>query len=487
MCKKWVKLPRTGQQKSGGLHMKRIGKPVFFIVALFIALLTYATFYGISSTFGDVTKTYIKGAGDIRWGIDIRGGVDVTFSPPEDFDATNEQMASAESVIKLRLLSLNITDSEVYTDYNKDRIIVRFPWKQDETNFDPEAAIAELGATAMLTFREGINVDAQGKPIGVTKDNTILQGNDIKTAFATMNPENNKPVVALELNDSGKQKFADATGKLVGQPSPNNVISIWMDDTVISYPTVNANITEGKATIEGNFTVEEAKSLADKINAGALPFKLQTGNFNTLSPTLGMGAKDAMVLAGVIAFILVCILMIVFYRLPGVIACIALVAQVTGIIASTTGFFPTIPSFTMTLPGIAGIILSIGMGVDANVITNERIKEELKAGKSLDGAIELGFDKGWSAIFDGNITVIFVAVVLMGAFGAPGTVFANLLSPIFHFFGPSTAGSIYSFGYTLLVGIIMNFLCGVLLSRLMLKSISQFKCFRKAWLYGGDK
>ena len=467
--------------------MKRIGKPVFFIVVLLIAFLTYATFYGISSTFGDNTKTYIKGAGDIRWGIDIRGGVDVTFSPPENFDATNEQMASAEEVIKLRLLSLNITDSEVYTDYNKDRIIVRFPWKQDETNFDPEAAIAELGATAMLTFREGINVDAQGKPTGVTLDNIVLQGNDIQSASAVISNENDMPVVSLKLNTSGIEKFSESTGKLAGQQYPNNIISIWMDDTVISYPTVNTQITAGEAVIEGQFSVEEAKSLADKINAGALPFKLQTENFNTLSPTLGLGAKDAMVLAGIIAFIVVCALMIVFYRLPGFVACIALVAQVTGIIAATTGFFTTIPSFTLTLPGIAGIILSIGMGVDANVITNERIKEEIHAGRSLDGAIANGFEKGWSAIFDGNITVIFVAVVLMGAFGAPGTVFANLLKPIFGFFGPSTAGSIYSFGYTLLVGIIMNFLCGVLLSRLMLRSISQFKAFRNTWLYGGKK
>lgn len=467
--------------------MKRVGKPVFFIVALFIALMTYATFYGISTSFGDTTKTYIKGANDIRWGIDIRGGVDVTFSPPDDFDATNEQMASAESVIKLRLLSLNITDSEVYTDFNKDRIIVRFPWKQDEVNFDPQAAIAELGATAMLTFREGINVDAAGAPMGVTKDNIILQGNDIQSAYTSMNPENNQPVVSLKLNPSGVDKFAVGTGNLVGKAYPENVISIWMDETVISYPTVNTQITNGEAIIEGQFTVEDAKSLADKINAGALPFKLQTENFNTLSPTLGMGAKDAMVLAGIIAFILVCVLMIVFYRLPGAVACIALVAQVTGIVASTTGFFPTIPSFTLTLPGIAGIILSIGMGVDANVITNERIKEELKAGRSLDGAIANGFDKGWSAIFDGNITVIFVAVVLMGAFGAPGTPFAKLLTPIFFLFGPSTAGSIYSFGYTLLVGIIMNFICGVLLSRLMLRSISRFKIFRNPWLYGGEK
>ncbi|MBC8545555.1 SecD/SecF family protein translocase subunit [Clostridiaceae bacterium NSJ-31] len=467
--------------------MKRVGKPVFFIVVLLIALFTYAAFFGISSTFGDNTTTYIKGANEIRWGIDIRGGVDVTFSPPDGVDATDAQMDSATSVIKQRLLSLNITDSEVYTDYNRDRIIVRFPWKSDEKNFDPEAAIAELGETALLTFREGINVDeTTGEPTGVTKDNVILQGEDIKSAFASMN-EKNQYVVVLELNESGKGKFAEATGRLVSESYPNNIISIWMDNTVISYPTVNAQITGGEATIEGDFTLEECKSLADKINAGALPFKLQTENFNTLSPTLGMGAKDAMVMAGFIAFGLIAIFMIVVYRLPGFVASIALVAQVAGTIAAITGFFPTIPSFTLTLPGIAGIILAIGIGVDANVITTERIREELRAGKTLDAAIDIGFKRGWSAIFDGNITVIIVAVVLMGAFGAPGTFFAKMFSWAFFLFGPSTAGTIYSFGYTLMVGVILNFLCGVLFSRLMLKSLSRFQCFRKAWLYGGEK
>lgn len=158
-----------------------------------------------------------------------------------------------------------------------------------------------------------------------------------------------------------------------------------------------------------------------------------------------------------------------------------------GTIAALTGFFSTIPSFTLTLPGIAGIILSLGVGVDANIITAERIKEELKAGKSLDNALNIGYKRGFTAIFDGNITVIFVAVILMGAFGPTDSIFATLLSPVFFAFGASTAGTIYSFGYTLLVGIIMNFIMGVTASRLMLKSISRFKPFRKAWLYGGDK
>ncbi len=463
--------------------MKRVGKPVFFIVVILIAILTYLSFFGITSYFGDVERTIIKGADDIRWGIDIRGGVDVTFSAPADVSPTEEQMAAAESIIKLRLINQNITDYEVYTDLNKNRIIVRFPWKEDETDFDPEKAVAELGETALLSFREGYEVDSGGHPTGVTAEKVILTGSDVKRAAVGID-DNNQYVVLLELESSGVEAFSEATGRLAGTNIP---ISIWMDENVISYPTVSTQITDGSATITGNFTLASATDLANKINGGALPFRLETENFRSISATLGMGAKDAMVLAGAIAFVLVAIFVIVFYRLPGAVAVIALLGQLTGTIAAITGFFSTIPSFTLTLPGIAGIILSLGVGVDANIITAERIKEEMKAGKSLDSALNIGFKRGFTAIFDGNITVIFVAVILMGAFGPTDSIFATLLSPVFFAFGASTAGTIYSFGYTLLVGIIMNFIMGVTASRLMLKSLSKFKPFRKAWLYGGDK
>ena len=192
-----------------------------------------------------------------------------------------------------------------------------------------------------------------------------------------------------------------------------------------------------------------------------------------------------MVIAGVIAFVLICIFMIALYRVQGIVICIALLGQVGGMIAAISGFIPGINSFTMTIPGIAGIILSIGMGVDANVITAERIKEEIRAGKSIDGAIEAGFARGFTAIFDGNITNVIVAIILMGAFGSSDSIFAQILSPIFGFFGFATEGSVFSFGYTLLVGVVLNFVFGVLATRLMTKSLSRFKCFRKPTLYGG--
>ena len=175
------------------------------------------------------------------------------------------------------------------------------------------------------------------------------------------------------------------------------------------------------------------------------------------------------------------------YRLPGAVASIALLGQVAGMIAAVSGFLPSINSFTLTLPGIAGMILSIGMGVDANVITNERIKEEIRKGRSLDAAIDNGSSDSFSAIFDGNVTVIIVAVILMGVFGPPDGFWSKLLTPFLFMFGTSTTGSVYSFGYTLLIGVIFNFIMGVTASRLMVKSLSRFKIFRNKWLYGGDR
>ena len=452
--------------------MKKVGKPVFFVVLILIAAFTALSFFGVSTAYGDNTHTYIKGVDDIRWGIDIRGGVDVTFTPPADYDASPEEMAAAESIIKVRMVSQNITDYETYVDDSKDRIIVRFPWKQGESDFNPEQAVKELGETALLTFREGNEYTG---PV-------VIEGKHVTSARAVLNSQTNEPMVELNLNTEGAQLFSEATGRLVGQP-----ISIWMDENRISSATVKTQIPNGVATISGGFDVKGAQDLAEKINAGALPFKLETENFSSISPTLGLGARDAMVTAGVIAFILVALFIILIYRMSGVVATIALVGQVAGMIACLTGFFAPFPSFTLTLPGIAGIILSIGIGVDANVITSERIKEELRNGKTLDGAIDSGFQRTFAAIFDGNITMVLVAIILMGAFGPPSSIFGTIFSPIFRWFGASATGAIYSFGYTLIVGVIFNFIMGVTASRLMLKSISKFKPFKKAWLYGGDK
>lgn len=460
--------------------MKRVGKPVFFVVAILMVVFLVLSLTGISTTYGDRTDVYIKGGNDIRWGIDIRGGVDVTFTPPEEVDATETQMKAAEAVIKQRLVTLHITDSEVYTDYDKGRIIVRFPWKEGETDFDPQAAIEELGATARLTFREGSDTDEGGLPTG----KIVLEGKDVAEATPYYDSQNGGYGVSLELNDSGKEAFAEATARLA---ESKGVISIWMDDTMISAPTVQTAITDGKASITGSFTADTVQTLANQINSGALPFKLEVNSYSTIDPTLGTGARDSMVIAGAVAFVLIAIFMICLYRLPGVVAVFALMGQLALSVAAVSGFFPFLSSFTLTLPGIAGIILAIGMGVDANVITAERIKEEIRSGKSIDGAIELGYQRAFTAILDGNMTVVIVSIILMGAFGPPSSLFAKLLTPIFFMCGPAPAGTVYSFGYTLLIGVIGNFVFGILCSKLMLKSISRFKALRKPVLYGGDR
>lgn len=474
--------------------MKTKGRPwQFFVVAILIFLFAYSAFFGIKSQYGDTLNTWIKGAADIRFGIDIRGGVDVTFMPADGYDATDEQLEAAKAVVEQRLVNLQITDSEVYADSNKDRIVVRFPWKEKETEFDPEAAIQEIGTTARLTFREGKETDSEGMPFGITAENIILEGEDIKSATAQVDTSSSSATygeyyVALELNDSGKEKFAEATERLSGE-SPKGVISIWMDDTMISYPQVQTAITDGHAQISlggsDDATREQAITLANQINSGALPFALEAENFSTISPSLGANSLDAMVLAGVIAFVLVALFMISNYRLPGFVAAIALLGQTAMTLAFVSGYFAVFPSFTLTLPGIAGIILAIGMGVDANVITAERIKEEIRAGKSIDGALNAGFRRGLKPIIDGNVTVVIVAVMLMGAFGPTDGIFAKLLRPVFFAFGASTAGTIYSFGYTLLVGVLLNFVFGVGCTRVMLRGISKLKCMRSAVLYGG--
>ncbi len=468
--------------------MKRVKRPVFFVVLIIVLALVCTSLFGVYGQNGDFKITYLKGAGDIRWGIDIRGGVEAMFAPAGGVEATASQLESAKQIIETRMVSQNITDYELYTDTSNNRIIVRFPWRSDEADFDPENAINELAATAMLTFREGMeytnaDYDADGTPIytvpaGTTAENIILEGSDIVTAEPAMQQNESTGaydyVVSLELSDAGKEKFAEATTRLQGQ-----VISIWMDDVMISYPTVNSPITDGKGVIEGNFTSEEATQLAAKIQAGALPFALETVNFNSLAPTLGSQALDAMMMAGIIAFIAIALLMILLFRLPGVVSVISLAGQMGICFAAISGFFPNLNSFTMTLPGIAGLILSIGMGVDANVLTASHVREELRNGKTLDGALQRGFQSSFWAIFDGNITTAIVAVMLMGVFGP-----SNILSMIF---GESTTGAIFSFGFTLLVGIIANFVMGVFATRLMTLSLAAFRPLHKAWLFGGAK
>ena len=464
--------------------MKKASRAQFFILAVAILAFAYLSFFGISNYFGMRHDITIKGANDIRFGIDIRGGVEAVFTPQgiDLANVTREDMDAARAVLEHRLMANRITDNEVFVDHENRQILVRFPMAAGE--YDALEAINELGETAILTFVEGQN-----------RENIILLGHEhvIRARPSFQSPDGRSApqhVVLLTLNSEGAGRFSQATGSLAAQ---RGSISIWMDDEMISDAQVTERIDGGDVQITGGAGAdpEWAQRLANQINSGSLPFRLSVdsadgGTINVIDATMGEAALGAMLMAALIAFVLLCLIMVWIYKIPGVIAVIALIGQAAGIIASVSGFFTTIDSFTLTIPGIAGIILSIGMGVDANVITSERIREELQAGRTIDGAIDEGFKRSWSAILDGNITVVIVSIILMGAFGPPDGTAATFVRWAIPF-GSTATGFIYSFGYTLLWGVIMNFIMAVFASRVMLRGISRIKSLRKAHLYGGSK
>ncbi len=476
--------------------MKRTRKPVFFIVLLLILGLTYTAFFGVYTYYGDRRDTQIRGAADIRFGIDVRGGVEVTFGPKDtSAKVTEQQLASVESILSQRLILNNITDYELYVDQANAQVIVRYPWSADEKDFDATAAIEELGKTAVLEFRYGDDYEEETDEDGnVTYKPTgelILTGDDVKEATAIFTVKDKTstvadvPAVSLVLKEKGTKAFADATKKAL---AAKECISIWLDGKMLSAPSVEAHITDGNAVISGSYaTFADANADANLITSGALPFALDVKSSGNISPTMGEKALDVMVIAGLVAFLLVAAFMILVYRLPGFVASLALLGQIAGSIACVSGYFGALESFTLTIPGMAGIILSIGMGVDANVISAERVKEEIRNGRTIDGAIDRGNRDSFWAIFDGNISVIIVAIILMGVFGPSTSFFAKLFGFVLQWFPVSSTGSVYSFGYTLLVGVIFNFVMGVWASRKMLGSLCRFKMFRKPWLLGGDR
>ena len=221
--------------------MKTKGKAWHLIATvLLIVVFVYTAFFGVYAKYGDTTTTYIKGAKDIRFGVDIKGGVNVTFVPSDGYDATEEQLEAAQLVIENRLVALNVTDYELYVDNNSDSLILEFPWQSGETDFDPEAAIDEIGTTAYLTFREGSSADGE----------LILDGSMIESAAAQYGPVSNggasEYFVSLKFTDDGAKAFGDATTKLAAS---GGTISIWLDDENVSTATVNTAITDGSAII----------------------------------------------------------------------------------------------------------------------------------------------------------------------------------------------------------------------------------------------
>ncbi|MEG0770462.1 MAG: protein translocase subunit SecD [Clostridia bacterium] len=418
----------------------RTKKPVFFIIVVVCAIVACIAAFGVDTYVG-TANIAVKGAPQMRFGIDIKGGIEAYFKASDEYKPTPEDLAAAKIVFEKRLDGKGVLDRDVIVDSNNGTLLVRFPFKSNEDASNADATIVDLGKTAKLEFK-----DPDGK--------VILTGKNVKESKAQFTNQS-KWVIGLKFDAEGTKLFDEATGRLLKRN-----IGIYIDDQEISSPTVNAHIVDGQAVIEGSYTQTTATDMANQIQSGALPFNMETSSYNIISPSLGSGALKVMVNAGALALIIILLFMLLYYRLPGLSACIALIMQISLQILAVS-----IPQFSLTLPGIAGIILSMGMGVDANIIISERIKEELRSGKTLTDSINTGFKRALSSVIDSNMTGIIVAVILM-VLGS---------------------GSMWSFGYTLLTGTAINLITGVVGARLMTRSLSSFQVLRNPRFYGMRK
>ena len=441
-------------------------------------------FFGVAAKYGDVTTTYIKGAKDIRFGVDIKGGVNVTFVPSDGYDATDEQLDAARLVIENRLVALNVTDYELYVDNNSDSLILEFPWQSGETDFDPESAIQEIGTTAYLTFREGASKDGE----------LILDGSMVESASAqygaVSNGGSSEYYVALKFTTEGAKAFGDATTKLAADKGS---ISIWLDDENVSTATVNTAITDGQAIITSsasnpvyagcrgqNGTPDQLRCTALCAERGQLlhrkpqsgrkqPWRHGAGRPDCLCPHRGVHDGRCTVCRGFLA-------------------CIALAGQVAATLAFVSGYFSVFESFTLTLPGIAGIILAIGMGVACQ--RHHRRAHQGGAVQEQDprGRCQQRLQDGPDPHHRRQRDHRHRRRHPDGRFGPTDGFWAKVFNPIFYWFGPSTAGTIYSFGpCTLLTSVLLNFVFGVWATRVMIRGAVHFKPLRNAWLFGGKK
>ncbi len=362
--------------------------------------------------------------GTIRLGLDLAGGSIVTFQAQTDDtgDDLDAGMKSVETVMRDRLDGQGLTEALCYLT-GDDMITIEIPDVDD-----PNEAIASFMQTAKLQFKD-------------SKGNVVLEGEHVENAYAGSYQTSEgvwEIAVSLSLNSEGAKKFAAATKAAA---ATKDYIGIYIDGVAISQPTVNDEITDGQAIITGNFTMEEATALANNINAGAFRYELKEVKQRTVGATLGENSLSTSLIAGAIGVLLVVIFMCIYYKVPGIMASIALVAY-SGIF----GLVLTLTQANLTLAGIAGIFLSISMAVDANVVIFERIKEEIDLGKSAKAAIKAGFKRAFAAILDSNVTTIIACAVL-------------------YFLG---SGTIKGFATTLFIGIVISLFTALLITRALL-------------------
>ena len=395
--------------KKGKLRLK--STCLFLLILIVIAGVSGIAYFGVG-------EDNALGMESIKLGLDLQGGVNIVYEAAIN-NPTQEDMAAALEMIQIRLDKENYTEAEAAIE-GSNRIRVDIPGVDD-----PQEAVNSIGAAAMLKFW-----DEEG--------NEILTGKNIKSATPQMIQNSigaTEAVVSIEMDDEGAKIFKEFT-----QNNKGKTLIITLDDQVISQATIQDTILDGKGMISGNFTIESAKQLAERIEAGSLPFALNAISSSGVGAKLGMDALNSSILAGTLGFIFIIIFMIALYRISGVAADLALIFYIALVIIILSGS-------TLTLPGIAGIILSIGMAVDANVIIFTRIKEELAVGRSVRSAIDAGFEKAFSAILDGNVTTLIAAAVLY----MMGT------------------GLIKSFAQTLAIGIVVSMFTALVVTRAILK------------------
>lgn len=432
-------------------------KNVSILILVAMAIIAMVIWVGTGISLGGIKADPL--VSQMKLGLDIEGGVIVTYEVVTD--ATGDELdilvQQTRDVLANRINDMGLTEPNIYIEGNK-RIKIELPGVENA-----EQAVGVIGSTAQLMFCEvkSGQIAAAGEKFDDNKMTPVLYGDDVSDAgIFRYNGQDitrvGKLEVSLSFTDKGSQLFADATQRLVNRGGGQ--IAIVLDNEIISAPYVhNTAITGGQATIMGNFTDEEAKNLALLIRGGALPAEMRQLEYTAIGPTLGRDALNSSIWAALIGFVLVAVYMLFMYRLPGAVAVISLILYSTIILALMVAF-----KATLTLPGIAGFVLSIGMAVDANVIIFERIKEELVEGKTLKASLGHGFSKALSTILDANITTLIAAIVLF-QFGT---------------------GPIKGFAITLMLGILTSMFTAILVTRLIITQLSKIKALTAKTLYG---
>lgn len=372
---------------------------------------------------------------NINLGLDLQGGASVLLQaiPQEGQTITTEDMEKLTAVMRNRVDEFGVAEPIIQRE-GEDRLIVELAGIEN-----PDEAIEMLGKTARLEFK-----DPSGE--------VILTGADLANSSAMIDSITGQNVVTLEFTEEGAKKFASATARLVGQE-----ISIYLDDALLQNPVVNGPILDGNAQIQGGFTTfEDAANIAALLRGGALPVDIEILSKSTVGPTLGQDSLDKSFRAIIIGLVALAVFMIAYYRLPGLLANISLIVYALLLL-----WILSLIHATLTLPGIAGFVLSMGMAVDSNIIIYERLKEELRAGKTLRVAVEAGFKRALSTILDANITTLIAALVLF-QFGT---------------------GSIQGFALILAIGLVVSLVTAIFFTRMMLRWTVQVPAFNNLKLY----